>query len=85
MKTFQYIITDPEGIHARPAGELVKALKDFTSTITITKDGKSADAKRIFGIMSLAAKQGQEITITAEGEDEDTAIKTIEEFLTANL
>lgn len=85
MKTFQYIITDPEGIHARPAGELVKALKDFTSTITITKDGKSADAKRIFGIMSLAAKQGQEITITAEGEDENTAIKTIEEFLTANL
>ncbi|MGN1147611.1 MAG: HPr family phosphocarrier protein [Lachnospiraceae bacterium] len=85
MKTFQYIITDPEGIHARPAGELVKALKDFTSAITITKDGKSADAKRIFGIMSLAAKQGQEITITADGEDEDTAIKAIEEFLKANL
>ena len=43
MKEFKYTITDPEGIHARPAGELVKAAKQFTSTIKLAKDGKSGD------------------------------------------
>lgn len=85
MREFKYIITDPEGIHARPAGELVKTVKDFSSAITISKDGKTADAKRIFGVMGLAAKQGQEITMTADGADEDEAILKIEEFLKANL
>ncbi len=85
MREFKYVITDVEGIHARPAGELIKLVKDFQSTITIAKDGKSADAKRIFGVMGLAAKQGQEITMTAEGPDEDAAISAIETFLKANL
>ena len=85
MREFKYVITDAEGIHARLAGELIKLLKDFQSAITITKDGKSADAKRIFGVMGLAAKQGQEITMTAEGPDEDAAIAAIETFLKANL
>ena len=56
MKEFKYVITDPEGIHARPAGELVKAAKEFAANITLTKDGKSGDCKRIFGIMGLAVK-----------------------------
>lgn len=47
MKEFKYVITDPEGIHARPAGELVKAAKEFQSVITLTKDGKTGDCKRI--------------------------------------
>lgn len=47
MKEFQYTITDPEGIHARPAGELVKAAKAFTSSIKIVKDGKEGDCKKI--------------------------------------
>ena len=81
MKEFKYTITDPEGIHARPAGELIKAVKDFASKITITKDGKVADAKSIFGVMGLAVKQGQEIVITAEGDDEEEAITAIEQFL----
>ena len=81
MKEFRYTITDPEGIHARPAGELIKAVKDFASKITITKDGKVADAKSIFSVMGLAVKQGQEIVITAEGDDEEEAITAIEQFL----
>ena len=63
MKEFKYVITDPEGIHARPAGELVKATKEFQSAITLTKDGKTGDCKRIFGIMGLAVKAGNEITL----------------------
>lgn len=85
MKEFKYTITDPEGIHARPAGELIKAIKDFASKITITKDGKVADAKSIFGVMGLAVKQGQEIVMTAEGDDEEKAIAAIEKFLKENM
>lgn len=85
MKEFRYTITDPEGIHARPAGELIKVIKDFASKITITKDGKVADAKSIFGVMGLAVKQRQEIVMTAEGDDEEEAIAAIEKFLKENM
>ena len=85
MKEFKYVITDPEGIHARPAGLLVKKAASYASTIMIGKGEKSADAKRIFGIMGLAAKKDDEIVLTADGADEADAIAAIEEFLKANL
>lgn len=85
MKEFSYVITDSEGIHARPAGLLVKEAGKFESAIKIKKGDKEADAKRIFGVMGLAAKQNDEIVMTAEGPDEDAAIAAIEEFLKANL
>ena len=85
MKEFKYVVTDPEGIHARPAGELVKAAKEFSSKITITKDGKSGDCKKIFGVMALAVKCGNEVTITVEGEDEEAAAAKIEEFMKSNM
>ena len=85
MKEFKYVITDPEGIHARPAGELVKATKEFQSAITLTKDGKTGDCKRIFGIMGLAVKAGNEITLTFDGEDEAAAYAAVTEFVKANL
>ena len=82
MKEIKYVITDREGIHARPAGLLVKEANKYSSSITISKSG---DAKRIFAVMGLAAKQGEEITVTAEGSDEQEAITAIEGFLQANL
>lgn len=85
MKTFEYVITDQEGIHARPAGLLVKAAAKYKSTITITKDGKNADAKRIFAVMGLGAKKDEKITLTIEGEDEDAAIAELEAFLKETL
>ena len=85
MKEFKYTITDPEGIHARPAGELVKAAKEFASTIKLNKDGKAGDCKRIFGIMGLAVKQGNEVTFTFEGEDEEAAFDKVSEFMKANM
>ena len=85
MKEYRYIIKDPAGIHARPAGELIKAIKAFESNITITKDDKTVDCKRIFGVMGLAVKQGQEIIIRAEGTDEENAIIAVEAFLKENL
>lgn len=85
MKEFKYTITDPEGIHARPAGELVKVCKEFNSKITINKDGKSGDCKKIFAIMSLAVKNGNEVTFTFDGDDEEAALSKVSEFLKANM
>ncbi|CEM61396.1 Phosphocarrier protein HPr [Treponema phagedenis] len=85
MKTFTYTITDPIGIHARPAGKLVALTKTFSSKITISGNDKTADGKRMIAIMSLGIKQGTPITITIEGDDESAAAKAIEDFLKENL
>lgn len=85
MKEFQYVITDKEGIHARPAGLLVKEANRFKSSVSLVKDEKKADAKRIFGVMGLGVKQGQEITVTIEGEDEAEAAAALEAFFKGNL
>lgn len=85
MKSFNFTITDELGIHARPAGLLVKLAGGYQSDISIIKDEKSANAKRIMALMSLSATKGTEITIQVEGPDEDEAAKAVEEFLKANL
>lgn len=85
MKEFKYVITDPEGIHARPAGILVKQAAGYQSTVKIAKGEKSADAKRIFGVMGLGVKTGEEVTITVEGADEEKAITELEAFFKENL
>ena len=85
MKSFSYVINDELGIHARPAGLLVKEAKQFNSTITLECGGKKAAAKGLMGVMGLAVKKGNEVTITAEGDDEDAAISALETFCKANL
>lgn len=57
MKEFKYVITDNEGIHARPAGELVKLAKSFEASVMIEKEGKKADCKKIFGLMGLEQRK----------------------------
>lgn len=85
MKEFTYTITDPEGIHARPAGELVKKAATFACNVKIAKDGREVDAKRIMGIMSLGVKTGMEVTVKADGEGEDQAIEELKAFFAENL
>lgn len=85
MKTFDYVIKDENGIHARPAGLLVKKALEFKSDIKISTAGKTADAKRIFSVMGLGAKKGQTITVEAEGEDEASAIEAMLKFLSENM
>ena len=85
MKNFNYVIKDEVGIHARPASELVKEAKKYSSTITITKDDKSAVATKLMAVMSLGVKCGEEITVTVEGEDEDTAVEKMKEYMEANM
>jgi phosphocarrier protein len=85
MKVFDYIITDPEGVHALPAGGLVKLAKDFESTIIAEGNGKAADVKRVFGLVGLGVKHGQTLTISCQGEDEDEAAKALLRYLKDNL
>lgn len=85
MKTFEYTIKDQEGIHARPAGLLVKEAKKFASKVTITKDGKTADAGRLMAVMALGVKNGMTITVSVEGEDEDRAAVEMQKFFENNL
>ena len=85
MTEFKYVIKDEEGIHARPAGLLVKEAGTFPCTITIGKGDKQADAKRIFAVMGLGVKCGEEITIKADGEEEENAIRALSKLLEENL
>lgn len=85
MKEFKYVITDKGGIHARPAGALVKEVAAFPCSITIAKDGKAADAKRIFGVMGLGVKCGQEIVLKTDGDQEEEAIAALGKFLEEKL
>ena len=85
MKEFKYVIKDEIGIHARPAGQMVKVAKTFTSKITLESNGKSADATKLMNLMSLGVKHGNEVVVKAEGEDEEEAIVRMEEFMKANL
>lgn len=85
MKEFTYKICDELGIHARPAGLLVKKAGEFESEITMVNGEKSADMKRIFALMSLGVKQGDTVRVTLSGSDEDKAACEIENFLKNNL
>ena len=85
MKEFKYVVTNPEGIHARPAGILVKQAAGYQCDVKIAKGDKKADAKRIFGVMGLGVKTGEEVTISTEGADEDKAIAELEAFFKENL
>lgn len=85
MKEFKYVITDELGLHARPAGQLVKVAAACACDVKITVKGNSVDAKRIMGVMRLAAKKGDEMTISCSGADEAAAAKSLEDFVKANL
>lgn len=85
MKKFNYVITDEVGIHARPAGLLVKEAKKYQSKIKISVNGKSAEATKLMAIMTLGVKKGMEIEVTVEGPDEDVTASGMEHFLKENL
>ncbi len=85
MCEFTYVIKDEIGIHARPAGALAKIAKESESEITVHCKNKTADPKKIFSLLALSAKQGDEIRVTAEGKDEEAVCQKLKEYLTENL
>ena len=86
MREFQFVIRDELGIHARPAGLLAKAAKEYANTtISVTKDGKTVKATQLMKLMSLTVKQGDTVTVAAEGPAEDEAIVAMQKFFEENL
>ena len=85
MKEFQYTVKDACGIHARPAGLLVKTVKGFASSATLEKDGKSCDMRKLMALMGMGVKQGETVTVKVEGDDEEAAAAAIQKFLTENV
>ena len=85
MKEVKYVITDPVGFHARPAGQIAKDLKAFASAVTVFKGDKSADMKKLLKVMGLGIKQGDEITIQVEGDDEAACAEMLEKVLKENM
>lgn len=85
MVTFTFTVNDEMGLHARPAGELVKEAAKCTSKVTIRKGEKTGDAKRIFNVMSLSVKAHEEVEITVEGENEKAEAEALETFVRENI
>lgn len=81
MTEIKHLITDELGLHARPAGQLVKVAAGFKCDIKVATPNKTADAKRIMGVMQLGAKNGTEIVITCDGADEAAAAEAIKKFI----
>lgn len=84
MKEFAYTITDPVGIHARPAGLLAKKAAEYKSIITVVKGEKKADTRRLMALMGLGIKCGDVITVQADGEDGQAAIDAIKTYFIDN-
>lgn len=85
MLEFKHKIKDPVGLHARPAGLLVKKAGEYQSKISLMKDNRTADAKSMLSIMALGAKTENELLIRIEGQDEEVAMTELEQFFEANL
>ena len=85
MQKFEYTVKDEVGIHARPAGLLVKEAKKFQSKVMITKEGKSADASKLMAVMGLGVKCGQTVEVSVEGDDEAEAFEAMKSFFETHL
>ncbi|WP_312692328.1 HPr family phosphocarrier protein [Caproiciproducens sp.] len=85
MQTFQFAVKDEAGLHARPAGLLVKLASSCDSDINITFKSKTISAKKLFAVMGLCVKQNDEITVTVEGVNEEADCLKLKEFCEKNL
>ena len=83
MKSFDYKITDEVGIHARPAGQLAKAVNELGVKVTITKDDKTVEAQKLMAVMSLGVKKDDVVTVAVDGDD--AAFDAVKKFFEENL
>ena len=85
MRTFEYTIKDKLGIHARPAGLLVNAVRALDSEVTVPKGAKTVGGAKLIALMGLGVKCGDTITVTVSGGDERASENALKEFLEKNL
>ncbi len=85
MVKFTFVVNDEMGLHARPAGALVKEAAKCSCKVTIRKGDKTGDAKRIFNVMGLSIKSQEEVEITVEGEKEAEEAAALQAFIKENI
>ena len=85
MQQFDYTISDPMGLHARPAGQLVRQAAAFKSRVTIRRGDREVDCIRLLRVMALCAAAGETVTFTVDGEDEQAACEAMRAFCTESL
>lgn len=85
MKKFEYVIKDELGIHARPAGMLVKEAKKYDSRIVLSQGEKKAEATKLIAVMGMAVKCGQTVAVEIDGNDEEAALEGMKSFFEENL
>jgi len=81
MKEISYTIKDPLGIHARPAGQLIKKLQGFSSSAVIMRGSDKCEGKKMLALMKMLVKSGEEIKIQFDGADEEAAAAALEAYL----
>ena len=84
MKELKVIITDPVGIHARPAGAIVQEVRKLDSAIEVKANGKTMPANNILGLLSLGVKVGQQMIFIFKGGNEQKSLEAIEKALKTN-
>ncbi|AEC02712.1 HPr family phosphocarrier protein [Parasphaerochaeta coccoides] len=85
MKNFTHTVTVENGLHARPAGQVVAFAKSLSSDVTISAKGKSADLKKLFSLMKLDIQKGEVITVSLEGEHEESDCQALETYCQQNM
>jgi len=85
MSSFEYTIRDENGLHARPAGLLVRQAQALSSEITIECRGKSASLKKLLAVMGLGVRCGDIVRISAEGKNAEEDLAIIKDFLQKNF
>lgn len=85
MVSFKYTLKVEEGLHARPAGRFAKKAQEYAEDIVIKKGDMSSSAKRLFSVINLQARTGDEIEITVSGDNEERVAKEMEEYCASSL
>ncbi len=85
MNTFDYTITDPNGLHARPAGILVKQAQTFDCEVSLSCHGKTANLKKLLAVMGLGVRHGDTVTVSAEGEGAEDCARALKLFFEENF
>lgn len=78
-------ITNPTGLHLRPAGNLCKEAMKFKSKVTFEYRGNTANAKSVLSVLGACIKSGDEITLICEGEDEKEALESLVAYIESGL
>ena len=81
MKQIEVEIKNKAGLHARPSSLFVQVASEFDSEITVICDDEEINGKSIMGLMLLAAEQGRNLIITADGEDEEEALEALKKLV----